>query len=100
GFAFPPDLREFLSFALPISTGWVDWRHGNRSEIALKLSGPLAGICFDIQHSDFWLNSWGEKPEALDEAFHRARAAVDAAPRLIPIYGHRYIPDRPHEVGN
>jgi hypothetical protein len=27
-------------------------------------------------------------------------AIVNAAPRLIPLIAHRYIPDAPHEAGN
>jgi hypothetical protein len=100
GFLFPPDLREFLSHALPVSVGWLDWRHEKRSEIKRRLEWPYEGICFDIQHNGFWLNSWGPKPATLLEAFAVARAAVDSAPRLIPIYSHRYLPDRPDEVGN
>jgi hypothetical protein len=26
GFKFPPDLRKFLLFAVPVSQGWPDWR--------------------------------------------------------------------------
>src|SRR5690349_6430837 len=89
GFVFPPDLREFLSFALPVSTGWVDWRHGSRADIQARLNWPYEGMCFDIQHNAFWLTSWGQKPSVFREACAIARKAVDAAPRLVPVFGHR-----------
>jgi hypothetical protein len=100
GFRFPPDLREFLSYALPVSKGWVDWRRASRAQIMDRLGWPLHSMCFDIEHNVFWLDSWGEKPAELSDAFSIARAAVAAAPRLIPIYSHRYLPESPCEAGN
>jgi len=100
GFHFPPDLREFLSYALPVSDGWLDWRRESRTEILRQLEWPLEGMCFDISKNAFWLDSWGPKPPALSDAYAVARAAVAQAPRLIPICGHRYLPDRPREAGN
>lgn len=99
-FRFPPDLREFLGFALPVSKGWVDWRQSSRDEITKRMEWPFEGMCFDIENNSFWLESFGAKPEALDEAFAIARKAIARAPRLIPVYGHRYLPDSPCEVGN
>jgi hypothetical protein len=29
-----------------------------------------------------------------------ARAAVEAAPRLIPVFAHRYLPAEPEDAGN
>jgi hypothetical protein len=98
GFHFPPDLREFLSYALPVSDGWLDWRRESRTEILRRLEWPLEGMCFDISNNAFWLDSWGPKPPALSDAYAVAREAVAKAPRLIPIFGHRYLPDRPREA--
>lgn len=99
-FRFPPDLRDFLTFALPVSKGFIDWRQVDREEILESLSWPYEGMCFDIEHNSFWLEEWGPKPTTPEKAFEIARKAVDSAPVLIPIYGHRYIPDQPHEHGN
>src|SRR5262245_16067846 len=100
GFRFPPDLREFLGFALPVSKGWIDWREESRSEIIKRLNWPFESMCFDIEHNVFWLDSWGTKPAALTDAYSIARAAIDAAPRLIPLCRHRFLPDSPCESGN
>jgi hypothetical protein len=100
GFLFPPDLRDFLRDALPVSKGWIDWRKASDPEIQDRLNWPFQGMCFDIEHSSFWLPRWGEKPSDMARAFKVARVAVEEAPKLIPVYGHRYIPDRPHESGN
>jgi hypothetical protein len=100
GFRFPPDLRTFLAAGLPVSRGWVDWRRIDEAAIRGRLDWPLEGICFDIEHNRFWLQEWGERPSKLEAAFDVARRAVRAAPVLIPICGHRYIPVEPCEEGN
>jgi hypothetical protein len=97
---FPPDLRELLMFALPVSPGWPDWRVLDDVRIRAQLRAPYEGICFDIEHNAFWLDAWGTKPTVLAEAFAVAKKEVDAAPTLIPIRGHRYLPSRPNRAGN
>lgn len=100
GFRFPPDLRAFLATGLPVSEPWVDWRNADEAAVRQRLNWPLEGICFDIEHAGFWLVEWGRRPASLREAFDVARRAVAAAPVLIPIRGHRYIPADPPEAGN
>lgn len=55
---------------------------------------------FDIRHNTFWPAAWGPRPESLEEAFQFAAQAVATAPRLIPVFGHRYIPAEPARAGN
>lgn len=100
GFTFPPDLKDFLLFALPISEGFINWRESDRDEIQRRLSWPYEGVCFDIEHNAFWIEEWGQKPSVLTDAFDIAKHAINNAPTLIPVYGHRYMPDRPSERGN
>jgi hypothetical protein len=100
GFVFPPDLKELLMFALPVSQGFLNWRHATNEEIGHILIWPYEGMCFDIEQNSFWLEEWGQQPASLDQAFSIARKAIEQAPTLIPIYGHRFIPDRPNEAGN
>jgi hypothetical protein len=100
GFVFPPDLKDFLMFALPVSKGFLNWRQADNVEIVKSLHWPYEGMCFDIESNSFWLEEWGQRPASLDEAFAIAGKAIEHAPALIPIYGHRYMPDRPDEAGN
>src|SRR5688572_30301082 len=100
GFQFPPDLKSFLIFALPRGIGWPNWRDVEDPEIQRMLNWPYEGMCFDIQNNAFWPPGWGAKPESLPEAFEIAKRKVDAAPKLIPVFGHRYLPDRPSIEGN
>jgi len=100
GMHFPPDYRALLMDVLPISDDFVDWRHGDLIAIQRQFAWPYDGICFDIEHNDFWLPKWGPRPTNLTEAFAIVAHAVQQAPALIPICGHRYIPATPNESGN
>ena len=99
-FSFPPDLKEFLQFSLPVSEGWVNWREPNKENVSERLSWPYEGICFDIEHNNLWLSSWGTKPSNITEAFNSIKVMLSNSPKLIPIYSHRYIPDTPCERNN
>jgi hypothetical protein len=99
-FCFPPDLKEFLKFSLPVSKGFLNWRDAAEKEITERLQWPYDGMCFDIKNNSFWLREWGERPFSDEDACKIARKFIDSAPVLIPIFGHRYIPDRPNERGN
>jgi hypothetical protein len=99
-FSFPPDLKSFLMYALPISHGFVNWRDEDKDKLLTRLAWPYEGICFDIEHNSFWLEEWGKKPTIHTKAFKVARKAIMRAPTLIPISGHRYMPDRPNEIDN
>lgn len=94
---FPPDLVGLLLDRRPIR-GW-DWRTDDTA-IRGALDHPLEGLLFDVEHNDLWWSEWGEKPDSADEQAEVVTAVVNAAPRLIPLIGHRYIPDDPHESGN
>ncbi len=99
-FRFPPDLRDFLQTAMPTGVTFPDWRHDDESLLRQRLSEPLTGILFDVEHSEFWLPEWGGRPHRIEDAKTIAEKFVSQAPRLIPINFHRMMPDRPHAVGN
>lgn len=100
GFRYPPDLREFLQHALPVSPAFPNWREESEASLRERLDWPADGICFDIVNNGFWLKEWGRKPVDIEAALSLARREIANAPILIPIYGHRYVPSEPHLVGN
>lgn len=102
-FKFPPDLKDFLMFALPISDGFVNWKNKSKKNIKSinnRLNWTLEGIIFDIEHNEFWMREWGNKPSSLEDAVRIATFHYSNAPKLIPIFSHRYIPSIPFEEGN
>ncbi len=100
GFRFPPDLRGFLQTALPKGPRFPDWRSGDEAAVRDWLDIPRRGVLFDIDNNGFWLEVWGPRPASVDEALRRGEELLSAAPRLIPIYGHRMMPDEPCLPGN
>ena len=105
GFGFVPDLKAFLQTALPISTKFVNWRKGISSEsenetIQSILNWPWDGMKFDLEHSDYWHETWGKKPDDLMQKIKVAKEYFDTYPKLLPIYGHRFMPSLPNEMSN
>lgn len=99
-FVFPPDLREFLSFAMPVGGKFPNWRDLDDQNLASSFAWPLEGLWFDAKQNSLWLSEWGPRPVDDDAAYERLRTLVQAAPKLIPIQGHRYLPACPPECGN
>jgi hypothetical protein len=57
-------------------------------------------LAFDIENNGFWNQEWGEKPSGLEVALATAKRCFAAAPKLIPLYSHRYLPAEPVSAGN
>ena len=105
GFTFPPDLKQFLQTALPVSGKFYDWRKAlTDKEVAdhvrEMLYWPLEGILYDIEENKFWYQPWGPRPELMEEQKRIATQKIAAYPVLIPVVSHRYIPATPHAAGS
>jgi hypothetical protein len=97
GLVFPPDLIALLrDRRLP---GGHDWA-GDEAPIRRMLEWPLEGILFDVEYAGLWWPEWGERPEREADRADVVTAVVAAAPKLIPLYSHRYLPEEPREAGN
>jgi len=97
---FPPDLREFLQIGLPRGPQFPDWRSGEQGRLRDWLDVPRRGILFDVEYNDYWHPDLNARPCMLEDALSVASEGVRAAPRLVPVFGHRMIPAEPHEAGN
>jgi len=97
---FPPDLIDIYRERRTVIPSGFDWISTPATSIQGMLDWPVDGLLFDLQHNVLWLPEWGEKPARASEAEGIIRAAVAAAPRLIPVFGHRYIPETPNASGN
>jgi hypothetical protein len=102
GFEFADDHRAFLTAGLPLNLrgtqerpwhgGWPDWRNGNPADLREQLGWPVAGVLFDIEYNNLWHPSWGRRPARLVHALGTARRRLARVPKMIPVYGHRYLP--------
>jgi len=110
-FRFPPDLRAFLQRAHPLGKPtpepghivvggpFPDWRTVPDDYIQQRFEGVLEGVFFDIQHG-FWDPEWGAKPFRYEDACDVARQELAKAPKLIPVFAHRLMPNEPLLAGN
>jgi hypothetical protein len=105
-FRFPPDLRTFLNYALPVSDsgggrqGFPNWRENPQAVFEERQKFLLSSIQFDVEFNNVWLSNWGEKPDALSDALAFVEEKFKAAPTLIPVFAHRFIPSEPSLPGN
>ena len=96
GLRFPPDLVALL-LERQLTLGY-DWR-GENAEIRRMLAWPLKMLMFDVENG-FWWPDWGVRPNLPKDRLEVVETALQAAPRLIPLYGHRFLPETPSEAGN
>lgn len=117
---FPPDYRLFLArlHAVDRPMRCRSWKyslsgeptlHDNTSFYNWLTEGALIqdrldvladGLQFDVENNDLWRPSWGPKPATAPARVERVRELVSAAPRLIPVFGHRYLLAEPSQAGN
>ncbi len=113
---FPPDYRLFLQMLHsvdrpkvvvgydgntkipPTAPSIYHWQRDTEA-IQHAYEWLVDGLFFDVQ-GGWWLKSWGVKPSTAEEQKARLQELVDAAPKLIPIYGHRYLLAEPCKAGN
>lgn len=92
GFEFADDHRAFLAAGLPVGTSWPNWRAAPRRSLQTWLQTPVDGVLFDVEWSSFWADGWGQRPARMKDALRSAKYHLARAPRLVPVYSHRYLP--------
>ena len=114
---FPPDFRLFLRHLHTTDRPMVgarfvgdklmpsewpsfyNWKT-DTAELQEYLDWPVDGLLFDVENNDRWLLSWGERPDSRQGRATLVRGLAATAPRLIPIYSHRYLLAEPCQAGN
>jgi hypothetical protein len=99
-FEFADDHRAFLAAGLPLNSPapgrrgnpWPDWRDADPSDLRERLSWPVEGALFDVQQNAFWHPSWGQRPADTSTALSTARRLLAWVPKMVPVWGHRYLP--------
>ncbi len=94
---FPPDLFDLLLELQP-ARGY-DWR-GENAAIREMLDWPFDTLRYDVEQNGLWWAEWGERPKTADDRALVLKAQLAKAPKLIPLIGHRFIPQEPCLSGN
>jgi len=102
GLRFPPDLVELLRLQRPLvgGRGSFDWLLSDSAVIQDRIDWPFNSFWFDVEQGQGWWPEWGKKPSSEAEQRERLRQIFNKAPKLIPLFGHRYVSEEPHEAGN
>lgn len=95
GIVLCADHAAFLRLAVPVGEGWIDWRTAPDDLVRDRLSAPRDGLLFDVAHNEFWPRSWGPRPSDPAAAEELASVRLAEWPRLVPLFGHRYLPPGP-----
>lgn len=91
GIIFPEDLKNMYMNFLPISKGfylWRDFSYSNIGYIKSMLEKPFKEIENEIDDIE-WSDNWGGEPLEKDKN-EKIKKELKSAPKLIPIYFHRY----------
>lgn len=105
-FNFPPDLRNLLQYALLRTTDSQgrphspNWRDLDDPFTVAMFKPPVESFLWDMEHNDFWLTSLGPKPKDVEDAQKVMIEALNRAPKLIPLFAHRFLPAIPCEENN
>lgn len=93
-FSFPKSLQELFMVALPVSAGFYNWRNKeekNVSFIKSVINQPVNDI-ERMPHEIYWCDDWGEEPDDENIFISELNKKLKKAPKVIPIYSHRYMP--------
>lgn len=93
--SFPVELRLLYSLGLPVSNGFCNWRDMSSKNIQMiknVLEQPIRGLQSDLEDGDFWCENWGSRPDNIEQAQSILLKHYRNAPKLVPIYSHRYMP--------
>jgi hypothetical protein len=106
GFEFADDHRASLSAGLPVNAGlspippgvisadrapWPDWRNGDLAVLRDMLDWPIKGVLFDVEHNQFWFETWGPLPSTAQEAVSSTRRGL-ASTAPSPARHDGYVP--------
>jgi hypothetical protein len=100
GFRVPDDFAYLLQNIQDSSGVLFPWSNFDKRRYDDIIRWVLHGIEFDIEKSGLWLERWGKRPAALSAALDIARRDFETWPKLLPIYGHRFLAAEPCRSGN
>jgi len=100
GFPLPPDFVYLFQNVIDPGGVLFPWSDFTKQKYDEMMSRILSGIEFDIEQNKLWLFRWGERPKDLTKALEIARLDFLTWPKLLPIFGHRFLAAEPFRSGN
>ncbi len=78
---------------------FYNWQEGTK-EVREAYTNLMDGILFDVEQNDLWFSSWGKRPTTLEERKDIVQELMMKAPKLIPVFGHRFLLAEPSRINN
>ena len=100
GFRFPDDFAFLLQNVRDPGSVLFPWASFNKSAYDDAIRWVLEGIEFSVEADGFWQDRWGPRPQALAEALAVVRRHFVTWPKLLPLYGHRFLAAEPRRSNN
>jgi hypothetical protein len=100
GFPLPEDFAYLLRNIRDPGGVLFPWANFEKREYDRVIAWVLGGIEFDIEHAQLWLERWGTRPATLSTALEIARKDFAGWPKLLPVFGHRFLAAEPCRSGN
>jgi hypothetical protein len=100
GFRVPDDFAYLFQNLQDPGRVLFPWSEFDKRKYDERIEWVLRGIEFDIEKNGLWLERWGKKPDTLSAALDIARKDFVTWPKLLPIYGHRFLAAQPCRSGN
>ncbi|BDD03735.1 hypothetical protein [Aureibacter tunicatorum] len=79
-----------------------DWPHFMNwkcdAQVKYYLNWPYKLILEDVKKHRYWLKSWGKRPESEIEIENFFNNKYSQAPKLLPIYSHRFVVNVPDQI--
>lgn len=99
GFRLPDDFKFLFGNLRDPEKVLFPWSDFQKKDYEASIDRVWEGIAFDIEYN-VWLDRWGNRPVALEEALYVARSDFLTWPKLLPIFAHRYLAAEPCRSGN
>ncbi len=100
GFRLPDDFAYLFQNLQDPGRVFFPWSQFDKREYDESMQWVLHGIEFDIEKNHLWLERWRKRPGTLPAALDIARKDFQTWPKLLPIYGHRFLAAEPCHSGN
>lgn len=75
---------------------WKDFSEDNIKKIKTLITAPIEYIKEDIRGIE-WNDRWGFEPKEYGEKRKKIELLLKSAPKLFPVFSHRYIPVIEHD---
>lgn len=101
GFRLPEDFKFLLMNVKDDGGVLFPWAKFSKYEYDESIKWIFGGIEFDIENNGFWLEDrWGPRPAELPARLDIVRRDFASWPKLVPVYGHRFLAAEPCMPGN